>query len=75
MTHELGDEEVDSHFKKTVHEMSIKNGLATGRGSRPASGFIFSHSEMEQEAVVMHQKTADGRRENWRALLKRNTWA
>lgn len=40
MTHELGDEEVETHFKKTVREMSIKNGLATGRGSLPASGFI-----------------------------------
>lgn len=40
MTHELGDEQVDSNFKKTVHEMSIKNGLAAGTGSPPASGFI-----------------------------------
>lgn len=40
MTHELGDEEVETHFKKTVRETSIKNGLATGRGSLPASGFI-----------------------------------
>lgn len=36
---------------------------------------ISPNSEMEQEAVVMHQKTADGRRENIRALLKRNMWA
>lgn len=35
----------------------------------------FPNSEMEQEAVVMRQKTVDGRREGYRALLKRSMWA